>query len=184
MAHNTGRVSTWWGNVLVGKILTPIGLVLFLAGTVLAMVEVFRRYVFGVSFMWQQDMVVVSLLCGISLYFTVSQWERSHISVTAVAEFIARKKSPARIRAVQIINAVADAWTGVFISLLFIWGLPLVFDYKRLGIRLQSQVIEFWPFFLVFVLALAPLALTYFLHAYQGFRRSDLGGPDDEEVSK
>ncbi len=184
MSDKVHGFSRWWGTVYVNKIAVPLGMVLFLFGTTLAMVEVFRRYVFGVSFMWQQDIVVVSLLCGVSLYFTVAQWERSHISVTAVQEYLARKKTPRRLRAIQIINAVGDTWTGVFFVMMLVWGIPLVIEYEKLGIRLQSQLTVFWPFFLIFVASIVPLVLTYFLHAYQNFRGVELGGPEAEKAAK
>ena len=62
MSDKVRSFSRWWGRVYVEKVAVAIGMTLFLFGTILAMVEVFRRYVFGVSFMWQQDIVVVSLL--------------------------------------------------------------------------------------------------------------------------
>ena len=173
--------SNWWGSVFVAKIATPIGVAFFLGGTGLAMLEVFRRYVVGVSFMWQQDIVVMMLLMGMTIFFTVAQWDRAHISVTAVAEFLARKPTPRKMRAIEMMKAVGDIWTGVFVVLLLYWGIPLIFEYKDLGIRLQSQLTEYWPFFAVFVLALAPMALTDFLHAYQGIRKTALGGPGEEE---
>jgi len=184
MSDKVRSFSRWWGRVYVEKVAVAIGMTLFLFGTILAMVEVFRRYVFGVSFMWQQDIVVVSLLAGVSLYFTVAQWERSHISVTAVQEYLARKKTPRRLRAVQIINAVGDIWTGVFFVLMLIWGIPLVIEYQKLGIRLQSQLTVFWPFFLVFVASLVPLVITFFLHAYQNIRGTELGGSEAERATK
>jgi len=184
MSDKVSSFSKWWGRVYVEKIAMSVGMVLFLFGTTLAMVEVFRRYIFGVSFMWQQDIVVVSLLCGISLYFTIAQWERSHISVTAVQEYLARKKTPRRLRAIQVINGIGDAWTGIFFVLMLIWGIPLVIEYEKLGIRLQSQLTVFWPFFLVFVASLVPLVLTYFLHAFQNFRGTEVGGPDAHGSAK
>ena len=181
MADKVKGLSNWFGSVFIGKILTPVGVVLFLGGTTLAMIEVFRRYVLGRSWMWQQDLVVILVLCGVCLFFTIAQWDRAHISVTALAEFLARKPTPKRMRAVGILHGVADAWTGVFISLIFFWGWPLIWEYQHRGIRTQSQLMPFWPFFLIVILALIPLTFSFFLHAYQSFRKQELGGPGPEE---
>ena len=37
--------------------------------TLLALVEVIRRYILGVSFEWQQDLVTFGILSGIFLFF-------------------------------------------------------------------------------------------------------------------
>lgn len=182
MSKKIRAISDWWGDVFIEKIAVPLGVALFLGGTGLAMVEVFRRYVIGSSFIWQQDIVVVALLSGVSLYFIVAQWRHAHIAVTALEEYVLRQRTPKRVRGMQIMHSVANAWTGVFVFMLLYWGFPLIWQYQKLGIRLQSQTIPFWPFFMVFVLALAPLAFTYLLHALQGFRSEEMGGGLDLDL--
>lgn len=175
-------LSRWWGAVVIEKMATPIGVALFLAGTAIAMLEVLRRYVFNVSFLWQQDFVVVALLSGTAMFFIVVQWSRGHIAVTALAEFLNRKghATPRRVRAVRLMNAVADTWTGVYLALMLYWGIPLLSEYHHLGIRMASQAFAFWPFWLFFLFGLALLAFTCFLHAYQGFRAQELGATEEE----
>ena len=46
---------------------------LFVGSTLLALVEVVRRYLLGASFEWQQDAVTYFILSGVFLYFGISQ---------------------------------------------------------------------------------------------------------------
>ena len=55
------------------KILAPVAALIMLACTLLALLEVFRRYVVGVSFHWQQDAVTYFILTSVALYFGISQ---------------------------------------------------------------------------------------------------------------
>jgi TRAP-type C4-dicarboxylate transport system permease small subunit len=163
-------LANWWGNFFLRKICHPLAMALFIAGTALAILEVIRRYVFGVSFVWQQDFVVVAVLCGTTVYFAVTQWNHAHIAVTAIGELLTRNESPRRIRAVQIMTAVGDAWTAVFLALLLIWGIPLTAKYQVLGITTPSQSFPFWPFWIVFLIGLGMYSVTSLIHAYLGLR--------------
>ncbi len=184
MKDKTSAVSDFWGNVLIGKVVTPIGMLFFLAGTTLAMVEVFRRYIMGSSFIWQQDLVCLLVLMGATMFFTVAQWEHTHIAVTALAENLLRVRTPAREKAVRILRAVANAWTAVFFALLLWWGLPLITEYRVGNIRTQSLTFAYWPFFAFFLLSFAPLIFTFALHAYQGFAKKKVGGKGLDEVEE
>ena len=60
------------------RVLGRIAALLLLGCTLLALLEIFRRYVFGVSFDWQQDAVVFFILSGVFLYFSISQRRDAH----------------------------------------------------------------------------------------------------------
>ena len=56
--------------------------------TLLALLEIFRRYVLGVSFEWQQDAVTFFTLSGVFLYFGIAQRHGAHLSVTVLPEVL------------------------------------------------------------------------------------------------
>ena len=58
--------------------------ILLLSLTLLAILEVVRRYVLGVSFEWQQDLVTFGILSGIFLFFGITQARRAHLRVSAL----------------------------------------------------------------------------------------------------
>lgn len=182
MQNALHRFSQWWGRIFLGRIASPIAVGSFLAGTGLAITEVVRRYVFGTSWIWQGDLVVLFLVMGIFIFFSNAQWTRGHISVTLVHELILRKESPKRRRIVETFEAIGDLITGSFVLLLVVWGLPLTAEYRHGGIRLQSQAMEYWPFYLVMMLALMPFVVTSFLHAYEAFRGEVRGGTGESEM--
>ena len=56
-------------------------------GTGLAIMEVFRRYVFGVVYDWGQDAVTYGIVsASVFLYFAVTQARRSHLRVSFVVD--------------------------------------------------------------------------------------------------
>ncbi len=65
--------------------------VLLLGLTLLAVLEVVRRYGFGVSFDWQQDAVTYGILSGIFLFFGITQSRNAHLRVTVLL-LVLRKK--------------------------------------------------------------------------------------------
>jgi len=121
------------------------------------------------------------VLCGTTVYFAVTQWAHAHIAVTAIGELLVRNGSPRRIRAVQVMTAVGDAWTAVFLALLLIWGIPLIPKYQVLGIMTPSQSFPFWPFWVVFLIGLAMYSVTSLIHAYLGFRGIEAPVPQEDE---
>ncbi len=70
------------------RFLGPAAALLLLGCTLLALLEIFRRYVLGVSFEWQQDAVTFFILSGVFLYFGISQRHDAHLSVTVLPEVL------------------------------------------------------------------------------------------------
>ena len=63
------------------RLLVPAAALLLLGCTLLALLEVGRRYIFGLSYEWQQDAVTFFLLSGVFLYFGVSQRGNEHLTL-------------------------------------------------------------------------------------------------------
>jgi len=71
------------------RFLGPAAALLFVGSTLLALLEVVRRYAFGQSFEWQQDAVTYFILSGVFLYFGISQRRDAHLAVTLMPELLA-----------------------------------------------------------------------------------------------
>ncbi len=100
---------------------------LLLGMTLLALLEVGRRYLFGFSYEWQQDAVTFITVSGIFLYFSVAQQNRAHLSVTVVPELLA-VAGPRGRRAAELIRLVALVFSCLFLAAVVGWGIPEVED--------------------------------------------------------
>ena len=138
---------------------------LLIGMTLLALVEVVRRYVFGYSFEWQQDAVTFFTLSGIFLYFSVAQQKRAHLSVTVVPELLAIA-GPRGKQAAELVRLLALAFSFVFLVAVVWWGLPEVEDAVRYESRTESLGFPMWPFLLALLLGFAFMALTMLFQLY------------------
>ena len=68
------------------RCIAPVAALLLLGCTLLALLEIFRRYILGYSFEWQQDAVTFFILSGVFLYFSISQRREAHLTVTLIPE--------------------------------------------------------------------------------------------------
>ena len=71
------------------RILGRAAALLLLGCTLLALLEIFRRYVLGLSFEWQQDAVTFFILSGVYLYFGIAQRHDEHLNVAVLPEVLA-----------------------------------------------------------------------------------------------
>ena len=65
--------------------------IVVLGSVLLALLEIVRRYVFGVVFHWGQDAVTYFILGSVFLFFAVTQARRSHLAVTALLDVFKRR---------------------------------------------------------------------------------------------
>ncbi len=160
--------------------------IVLLACTVLALVEVVRRYVLGVSFEWQQDAVTLFILSAVFMYFGISQRRDSHLNVTLLFAILDSFGPRAR-RAGEYVKVVAT-----FISLFFMlavvwWGVPDVHDSIEYQSRSESLAFPMWPFLVVLIVGFAFMAISLFFQAYRGVQhlrgREVLHEPADEAAS-
>lgn len=137
---------------------------LFVGSTLLALVEVVRRYLFGVSFEWQQDAVTYFILSGVFLYFGISQRRDAHLAVTLVPEILSHfglKKADA------IIRLFARLFSLVFIAAVVWWGIPEIEDAIRYESRSESLAFPMWPFLAVLIVSFAFMAVTMAFQLYR-----------------
>lgn len=140
--------------------------ILFVGATLLALLEVARRYVFGLSFEWQQDAVTFFILSGVFLYFSVSQRRDAHLTVTLVPELFNVFGGRWR-KAAELVKLVALAYSCVFMAAVVWWGLPEVEDSLKYESRTESLAFPMWPFLAVLLASFAFMAITMLFQIYR-----------------
>jgi len=141
------------------KVLAPAAALLLVGFTLLALVEVFRRYIVGLSFEWQQDAVTFFILSAVFLYFSVSQRKDAHLQVTLVPELL-NIFGPRAKQAAVLVRFVALVFSFLFLCTVVWWGLPEVEDALKYESRTESLAFPMWPFLAVLLVSFAFMALT------------------------
>lgn len=152
------------------QILVRAAALLLLGCTLLALLEIFRRYILGVSFEWQQDAVTFFILSGVFLYFGISQRHNEHLNVAVLTETLDALGPRAR-KASEIIKLIALAFSFVFLVAVVWWGIPEVHDGITYESRSESLAFPMWPFLAVLLTGFAFMAVTMFFQIYRGIQR-------------
>ena len=165
------------------RILAPAAALLLVGFTLLALVEVFRRYVVGLSFEWQQDAVTFFILSGVFLYFSVSQRNDAHLQVTLVPELLNIFGPRARAAAV-LVKFLALVFSFLFLCMVVWWGLPEVEDAVKYESRTESLAFPMWPFLAVLLVSFAFMALTMLFQIYFSIQKLRGRPVPDEEADR
>jgi C4-dicarboxylate transporter DctQ subunit len=166
------------------RILAHAAALLLVGCTLLALLEVVRRYVFGYSYEWQQDAVTFFTLSGVFLYFSVCQRKDSHLTVSVLPEVLAAVGPRAR-RAAEVVKLFARAFSVAFLAAVVWWGIPEVDDSLRYEVRTESLAFPMWPFLAALLLGFAFMAVTMLFQLYFGVQK--LRGrsvPQEEQVEE
>jgi TRAP-type C4-dicarboxylate transport system permease small subunit len=152
------------------QVLARAAALLLFGCTLLALVEVGRRYAFGYSFEWQQDAVTFFMLSGVYLYFSVAQRQGSHLAVTVVPEILA-VAGPRAKRVGEVYKLVALGFSLLFLVAVVWWGFPEVEDALKYETRTESLGFPLWPFLLALLLGFAFMAVTMVFQFYFGVQK-------------
>ena len=137
---------------------------LFVGATLLALVEIFRRYILGLSFEWQQDAVTYFILSGVFLYFGISQRRDSHLAVTLIPELLGHF---GLAKAEVAIRLFARVFSLAFMAAVVWWGIPEVEDAIKYESRSESLAFPMWPFLAVLIVSFAFMAITMVFQVYR-----------------
>ena len=148
------------------RILAPAGEVLFVGSTLLALLEVGRRYILGLSYEWQQDAVTFFILSGVFLYFSISQRREAHLTVTLIPELFNVVGGRWRIAA-EVVKLVALVFSCAFMAAVVWWGMPEVEDSIKYEVRTESLAFPMWPFLAVLLLSFACMGVTMLFQIYR-----------------
>ncbi len=151
-------------HFLLNRVVARIAAVILLCGTLLACLEIVRRYILGVVFDWGQDAVTYVSIAAVFIYFAVTQASRSHLAVLALLDLL---RSRGYVRTVLAIRVFVSGVSFTLFAALAYWGVPAVERAEKLGRTTQSMVILIWPFQACLVIAFALMALVTLFHLYQ-----------------
>jgi TRAP-type C4-dicarboxylate transport system permease small subunit len=141
------------------RFLARAAALLLIGCTLLALVEVVRRYLLGASFEWQQDAVTFFILSGVFLYFSISQRHNEHLNVIVLLEVL-QAGGPGAKKAAEIIKLVALVASFAFMLLVVWWGIPEVEDGLEYGATTESLAFPLWPFLMALLVGIAFMAVT------------------------
>lgn len=161
------------------RVVAPAAALLLIGMTLLALVEVGRRYLLGRSFEWQADAVTFITLSGIYLYFCVVQRKNDHLAMTVLPELL-NVAGPRARRVAEAVKLVALVFSMGFLSAVVWWGVPEVEDAFKYESRTESLAFPMWPFLLSLQLGFAFMVVTMVFQLWFGVRRF-VGLPVPEE---
>ena len=151
------------------RVLAPAAAVLFVGSTLLALLEVARRYVLGLSFDWQQDAVTFFILSGVLLYFSISQRRDAHLTVTLIPELFNVFGGRWR-KAAAAVKLIALVFSCAFMAAVVWWGLPEVEDAIKYESRTESLAFPMWPFLAVLLFSFACMGITMLFQIYRAMQ--------------
>jgi TRAP-type C4-dicarboxylate transport system permease small subunit len=141
------------------QVLARAAAFLLIGFTLLALVEVVRRYLFGFSFEWQQDAVTFFILSGVFLYFAISQRHNEHLNVIVLLEIL-QASGPRAKQAAEIIKLIALVASFLFLLAVVWWGIPEVEDGIKYDTKTESLEFYLWPFLAALLVGFAFMAVT------------------------
>jgi TRAP-type C4-dicarboxylate transport system permease small subunit len=152
------------------RFLARAAALLLIGCTLLAILEVVRRYVLGVSYEWQQDAVVFFILSAVFLYFGISQRQEAHLSVTVFVQGL-DALGPRAKRAADVIRVIALSVAFAFLLAVVWWGVPEVMENFSYGVRTESLAFPMAPFLLVLLIGFAFMAVSMFFQIYREIQK-------------
>ena len=152
------------------KFLAHAAALVLLGTTLLALVEVVRRYVFGFSYEWQQDAVTFFTISATYLFFGIAQRRGGHLTVSLLVESLDALGPRAR-RAAELIRLFALAFTFVFLVAVVWWGFPEVTDAFEFESRTESLAFPMAPFLVALMVGFIFMAISVFFQIYREFHK-------------
>ena len=152
------------------KVLGPVAALSLFGCTLLALLEVVRRYAFGQSFYWQQDFVTYVILSGVFLYFCIAQRNESHLNVTIFLE-LAEAIGPRARKTAEIVRLASVVFSLLFLLAVVWWGIPEVMDSQKYNTRTESLLLPLAPFLWALLIGFTFMAIQMFFQVYRGIQK-------------
>jgi TRAP-type C4-dicarboxylate transport system permease small subunit len=155
--------------------------------TLLALLEVVRRYVFGVSYEWQQDAVTYFILTAVFLYFGISQRKGTHLIVDIFLHTL-RSVGPRARRTAEVVEVVAIVFAFLFMLGVVWWGFEEVIEVQRDAPRTESLEFPLAPFLWALLAGFISMVISLFFQSWRGIQklrgRSVLEEPAEAHVDR
>jgi len=163
------KAYAWW-RAFQERVLAPVAALILLACTLLALLEVIRRYVFGVSFHWQQDAVTYFILTSVFLYFGISQRRGAHLQVDVFLH-AARSIGPRAARVAEVVEVLSVIFALLFMIGVCWWGLEEVLESQQYAPRTESLEFPLTPFLWALLAGFAFMVVSLFFQAWRGIQK-------------
>jgi TRAP-type C4-dicarboxylate transport system permease small subunit len=163
------KAYVFW-RALQDRLFAPAAAALLLGCTLLALLEVVRRYVFGVSFEWQQDAVTYFLLTAVFLYFGISQRRGTHLTVDIFVHVL-RSFGPRARRVAEFVEVGATILAFLFILGVVWWGTGEVLEVQRDAPRTESLEFALAPFLWALLAGFIGMGVSLFFQCWRGIQK-------------
>ena len=165
------------------RVIALVASLLLIAMTLLALLEVGRRYLLGRSFEWQADAVTFFILSGVFLYFSISQRREAHLTVTLIPELFSVLGGRWKLAA-EAVKLIALVFSFVFMCAVVWWGIPEIEDAVKYESRTESLAFPMWPFLAILLFSFACMAITMLFQLWFGIQRLRGRPVPEEEVER
>jgi len=145
------------------KFIAPIAAVLLFGPILLAIIEIIRRYILGVSWEWQQDIVTYFIISASYFFFAITQRDQGHLQVGLFINML-RKKIPTLG---SLISIVAHSASTIYLCYFIFYGIKMTKNSYLSGRLVYSQIMPFWPFFLILTLGMTFMLISIFFQIHQ-----------------
>lgn len=127
------------------RILTPIMMVGVFGILGLAVVAVALRYIWGISYQWQSDVMVYFFIGGVFLHLGITERNNSHLKMTLLFEILTKK---GLYRFAGILRMLAAFSGVVYLAFFMFWGWGLMTFARSIQRVTESRALKIWPFYL------------------------------------
>ena len=149
------RLKDW-----IAKWLGLISSLFLIALTLFALLEIIRRYIFGVVFEWGQDGIIVGMISAVALYICVTQTRRSHLVMNAVIQLL---HSRGYLKTTAILKILTSAVITIFCLAIGLTGWSTL-DYAiERELMTYSLLIPLWPFYFILMMGFCLMGFVAFL---------------------
>ncbi len=156
-----------------------IGAAMLLALTLFALLEIVRRYVFGVVFEWGQDAIIVGMVSAVAFYFCVTQVNRGHLVMNAIVQLLHAR---GLYKTVAVFKIIVSAVIVFFCGAVGITGWPTLSYAWGRDLTTYSLLIPLWPFYLILMLGFVLMAFVALLQIIEDIIELARGEHLDAEI--
>ena len=164
----------------IERVVGWVSAVMLLLLTLFALLEIIRRYIFGVVFEWGQDALILGMVSAVALYFGVTQIRRSHLVMNAIIQLL---HSRGFFKTVGALKVVVSAIIMAFCAAIGITGWPTLSYALDRDLTSYSLLIPLWPFYLILMFGFVLMSLIAMLQLIEdiiAFIRKDYLDADME----
>ncbi|MBM08203.1 MAG: hypothetical protein CMF69_01295 [Magnetovibrio sp.] len=147
--------------------------------TLFALLEIIRRYIFGVVFEWGQDGIIVGMISAVALYLCVTQTRRSHLVMNAIIQAL---HSRGYLKCVAIAKIFVSATIAVFCGAIGLTGWSTLTYAIDRSLMTYSLLIPLWPFYLILMVGFCLMAFVAFLQLIEDLISLVRGKYLDEQI--